>query len=127
MFGMSKKTDGISVKNDLKEKAAGIISIKLEKIKTLLASRLSGFEQQLTTGQKKICLLIFCICMGSISVGLIVEGISIHDNKPSYLLQKGSIKTPLNTTLPDSLDLKWLKEMQKMKKAVKVLKDSLKK
>ena len=124
MFGLGDKRERRAANENLQGKAAGFISKKIREIQVRLANRLSLFERRLTTGQKKVCLFIFCACMGSISVGLLIQGILMHSNRQHILLQKGSINIPQNTALPDSLNVEWLKELQRMK--TNRLKDTLK-
>jgi hypothetical protein len=126
MFGFGKKQKKKITNANPQGKTGGFISRKVLEMQIRVARRLSLFEQQLTTGQKKVCLFILCACMGSISVGLLIQGIFMRSNRLPTLLQKGSIKMPQNTALPDSLNVEWLKELQKAKAESNRLKDTIK-
>jgi hypothetical protein len=124
MFSFGKELKRKNANGNPQGKTVGFISGKILEMQVRIARRLSLFERQLTTGQKKACLFIFCACMGSISVGLLIQGIFMRNNRLPTLLQKGSINMPQNTALPDSLNVEWLKELKRAK--ANSLKDTLK-
>ena len=114
------------VMEELQGKTFEFVSKKLDKIKSSVANRLSTYEQHMTTGQKKSFLFIFFICSSSVSMTLIYKGIFIQD-RVSVFLQKDAVNMPQNSKLPDSLDVKWLEELQRINRARQALLDSLKK
>lgn len=126
MFGLGNALKRKITNENPHGKTEGFISRKVLEMQVRVARRLSLFEQQLTTGQKKACLFIFCACMGGISVGLLIQGVFMRSNRQPILLQKGTINIPQNTALPDSLNVELLKELQKAKAEANRLKDTLK-
>ena len=125
MFGLGNKRKRKAAKENPQKEAVGLISRKVWEMEVRFANRLSLFERQLTTCQKKACLFIFCACMGSISIGLLVQGVFMRNNRQPVLLEKGTINIPQNTELPDSLNVEWLQEL-KRKRAEDRLKDTIK-
>jgi hypothetical protein len=127
MFGLGNELKRKTTNGNPPGKTMAFISGKVWKMQVRVARRLSLFERQLTTGQKKVCLFIFCACMGSISVGLLIQGIFMHhtDRLPD-LLQKSTINMPQDIALPDSLNVEWLKELRRTKAEANRLKDTLK-
>lgn len=125
MFGLGNKGKWKTTNENPQEKAVGFISRKVWEMQVYVAKKLSLFERQLTTGQKKACLFIFCACMGSISVGLLIQGIFPHNERLPIFLQKSTINMPQDIILPDSLNVEWLRELQR-KRAADRLKDTIK-
>jgi hypothetical protein len=125
MFGFGKEQKRKNTNGNPQEKTVGFISRKVLEMQVRLANHLTLFERQLTTGQKKACLFIFCACMGSISAGLLIQGIFMHHDGLPVFLQKSTINMPQDIVLPDSLNVEWLKELQRMRAADK-LKDTIK-
>lgn len=112
--------------SSFKSTMAAILLKPIRDAQIRFAAGLSKQESRLSVRQKKGALLIFLISMGSLSGYWVYEGIfSTSQDKPGYL-KRDVISRPKNTTLPDTLDIKWLQEYKHWKARKDSLPDSLK-
>jgi hypothetical protein len=110
----------------LKRTIAAMLLKPIRDAQIRFATVLSKQESRLSIRQKKVALLIFLISMGSLSGHWVYKGIfSTNSDKPGYL-KRDLITRPKNATLPDTLDIKWLKEYKNWKARKDSLPDSLK-
>jgi hypothetical protein len=92
---------------------------------TWFAETLTKQDRKLTVIQRKFAFLLFCLIMGGISTCWIIQGIFYPPTaKPSFL-QHQSITAPKKVQLPDSLDIKFLREYHRWQSLRKL--DSTKK
>lgn len=103
------------------EKIALFIVKALLKLQTAWARWLKEKEKKMTTRRKKQALVIFCLSMFAIVVFL-TRG--VWDDNHSFLwLKPPEVTFPQDSRLPDSINLKYLRELLKHHKAQKL--DSL--
>ena len=110
----------------IKDKMAAVLAKPLQQAQTRFATTLSKYESRLSVRGRKWALLIFLVCMCSLSAYWLYEGIfPTNGYKPAFL-KNGLITQPQNTTLPDTLDIKWLQEYKRWRAKKDSLLDSLK-
>ncbi len=103
-----------------------VLGKALQKAQVHLASILSEREKRMSIRQKKRALWSFCIGMSILSSWWICQGIFPYaPGKPTYLKHQ-AITAPQKTQLPDSLDLRLLKQFQHGQAKKDSLPDSLK-
>ena len=121
-----KQAKSIAEPSAFKSTMAAILLKPIRDAQIRFATSLSKQESRLSIRQKKAALLIFLITMGILSGYWVYEGIFLtNSDKPGYL-KRDLITRPKNTTLPDTLDVKWLQEYKHWKARKDSLPDSLK-
>ncbi|TXJ29009.1 MAG: hypothetical protein E6Q24_04855 [Chitinophagaceae bacterium] len=115
MFKKRKMTPRATAK--LADRAGDKINGWVYFIKSRFARTMSKGEQKLTTGQKKISLLLFCIVMCGMSAYWLYRGIFTEANKSPVFLKQKHITIPLDPALPDSLDIHLLEQYRRLQHA----------
>ena len=115
MFRMFQNRAEPGKENPRIDKAATTIAGFIIRLQTYVVKWLSRQEQTLTIKQKKIAFLVFCISTGIITGTILFRGLFGYHNQNSDWLQNSRITIPKTHSLPDSLDLNMLRELEKRK------------
>jgi hypothetical protein len=121
-----KKTKPAGQGTGIKDKIAVVLSKPLHQVQIRFANKLSKYDSRLSVRGRKWALLIFLVCMCSLSAYWLYEGIFPINGYTPVFLKHGLITQPKNTTLPDTLDIKWLQEYKRWRAKKDSLLDSLK-
>lgn len=97
----------------------------IEKVKRKLAGfqewivkQLSRYEQRLSLSEKKVCLVLFCLLMGSLSTYWLYQGIAGRSTVAPTYMQPQSIVRPHDSKLPDSLNVNFLEELKQKREVL---------
>jgi hypothetical protein len=102
MLFKSKK-NSLSAKNDQPSDIKVLLHSQLRRFSVHLSRKLSGVEQQLSLGQKKVIITLFSLVFGCLFIALLYRGLfEVKSATPSFLTTP-RVSVPIVPHLPDSI------------------------
>lgn len=118
MFKLFRKNAKQEIKpHPTTDKAASVIAKALIRLQTSWAGWLSAKEKNMTLKQKKQALIIFCVLMSVWASSILYKGIFLMPMTSPTWLKTPTVTLPEDSRLPDSLNLDYLRELYKNRKA----------